>query len=154
MTLIRASADAVRRSSIVRRMVLAASFGLVAGAANAQPACPESLDVVSEVRSAPPGWESLGPKEARSERHRLRHVTFTDGHPRARAFLRPTSSRSSASGERTDVYKFSPASQEGIFLVCQYVETRQSVFRPITATACEVTENDRLDKPVQRVSCR
>ena len=135
------------------RMTLALLV-VFAGAAHAQPACPQSLDVVSDVRSAPPGWETFGREEAGNEHHRLRHVTFTDGHPREKAFLRPTSSRSNASAERTDVYKFSPVSKDGIWLVCQYVDTRQSLFRPITATMCEVIESDRPGTSLPRVVCR
>lgn len=147
------------RLSTARALSLAVALLLIAMDARAQPACPDSIDV-GDGRAAPPsGWERLGADEEGGERLRrtLRRVTFTDGHPRERAFLRPTSSRSEANGDRTDVYSFSPVSTEGIWLVCQYAQTRQSLSRSISATMCEVTENDQPDKAgtrVRSVVCR
>lgn len=130
-------------------MAFAASLALVTVDAQAQPDCPDSLDVSKVL--APPGWEILGADETGAARPRLRHVTFTDGHPREKAFLRPTSNRSTANGDRTDVYMFSPVSKDGIWLVCQYAGMRQSLSRPITATMCEVTENERPENADSRV---
>lgn len=141
------------RTSVARALSLAVSLLLIAMDARAQPDCPSSIDVGDSRAAAPSGWERLGADEEGGERLRrsLRRVTFTDGHPRERAFLRPASRRSEANGDRTDVYSFSPVSKEGIWLVCQYAQTRQSLSRPISATTCEVTETDQPDKADNRV---
>ena len=147
------------RISMARALSLAVPLLLIAMDARAQSNCPSPIDV-GDSRAAPPsGWERLGTDEEDGEslRRPLRRVTFTDGHPRERAFLRPTSSRSKANGDRTDVYSFSPVSKDGIWLVCQYAQTRQSLSRPITATMCEVTESDqpdKLDNRVRSVVCK
>jgi hypothetical protein len=127
----------------------------VAGETKAAEMCPESIEVSSEARATHAGWQVLDQPAGHFERYPLRAVTFTDGHPRERAFLRPASSREDASnGERTDVYQFSSVSAEGIWLVCQYRETRELLFRPVDATVCEVTSTDRPDRPVAAVNCR
>lgn len=98
---------------------------------------------------------TFGPEEPKDRPHPLQGVAFTDGHPRDRAYLRPTSSsESKTSGHRTDVYEFSSVSEEGVWLVCQYRDTRQSLFHRIRAARCEVTSSNRPDKPVESIACK
>ena len=140
--------------STARLVFLVASFIFFAVVARAQPDCPSSL-VVGDLREAPPsGWERLGAHEESSEPRSLRRVTFSDGHPREKALLRPYSTRSEANGDRTDVYRFSPVSDDGIWIVCQYEHTRQMLFRPLTASTCEVIESDRPERRVRSVWCQ
>ena len=127
-------------------------LALFAAPAQSELACPESLDI-GRAQVAPAGWERSGVAGSGTMRHQLRRVTFTDGHPREEAFLRPTSSRLGDKGDRTDLYVFSAVSIEGIALVCQYADTPQSLFRRIAATMCEITINDQ-EKRVRRISCR
>ena len=108
----------------------------------------------------PQAWQARGaalvePRAVlRPQRRRLRRVTFSDGHPREKAFLRPYSSRSEANGDRTDVYRFSPVSNDGIWIVCQYERTHQTLSRPLTASTCEVTASDRPESRVRSVFCQ
>jgi hypothetical protein len=141
--------------STARAVSLVASFiFLFAVAARAQPDCPGSL-VVGDLREAPPsGWERLGVHEQTLGRRSLRHVGFSDGHPREMAFLRPNSNRLEANGDRTDVYRFSPVSNDGIWIVCQYEHTRQTLSRPLTASTCEVVESDQPERRVRSVFCQ
>jgi hypothetical protein len=123
--------------------------------AKGQESCPASILVTSAVRSNHDGWESFGPEEAEDRPHPLRAAAFTDGHPRDRAYLRPSSSaENKAAGSRTDVYEFSSVSEEGVWLVCQYRDTRQSLFHRIRATRCEVTATEQPGKPVESIVCR
>jgi hypothetical protein len=140
--------------STARVVSLVTSLIFFAVVARAQPDCPSSL-VVGDLREAPPlGWERLGAHVESSERRSLRRVTFSDGHPREKAFLRPYSSRLEANGDRTDVYRFSPVSNDGIWIVCQYEHTHQTLSRPLTASTCEVIESDRLERRVRSVFCQ
>jgi hypothetical protein len=128
---------------------------LPACVAKGEQPCPQSMTVGSAVTSSHEGWDVFGPKDREAQSHPLRGIAFTDGHPRDRAYLRPTSSREGAAlGERTDVYEFSPVSGEGVWMVCQYRETREILFRRIEAGKCEVTSTERADRPVADVSCR
>jgi hypothetical protein len=123
---------------------------------NAQTICPESLQP-GNISVAPAGWEVFGVEEPRIKRHSLDRVTFTDGHPREKAFLRPTASLRKSNGDRVDRYVFTPVSEDGIALVCEYAHTRQSLFRLITATTCEVTASGQPQKArqrVRRIDCR
>lgn len=130
-------------------------LALAACAARGEQPCPQSITVGSAVTSSNEGWDVFGPKEREPQSHLLRGVAFTDGHPRDRAYLRPTSTREGAApGERTDVYEFSPVSGEGVWMVCQYRDTREILFRRIEAGKCEVTSTERPDRPVEDVSCR
>jgi hypothetical protein len=52
------------------------------------------------------------------------------------------------------VYQFSGVSKDGIWMSCQYRDTRQLLFRPVKASVCEVTTTNRPDKPVAAVTCR
>ena len=132
---------------------LVTSFIFFAAVARAQPDCPSSL--VGDHREAPPsGWERLGAPEESSAPRSLRRVTFSDGHPREKAFLRPSSSRSEANGDRTDVYRFSPVSKDGIWIVCQYEDTHQTLSRPLIASTCEVIASDRPEWRVRGVFCQ
>ena len=143
-----------RQRSTARLAFLVTSFICFAAVARAQPDCPGSL-VVGDLRQAPAsGWERLGAQEERGAPRNLRRVTFSDGHPREKAFLRPSSSRSGANGDRTDVYKFSPLSKDGIWIVCQYEDTYQTLSRPLTASTCEVIASDRPERRVRSVFCQ
>jgi len=144
------------RISAARLSILLAALASAPGCrAQADLKCPQSIEVASEVRSTHEGWQSFGREDGKPERHALRGVAFSDGHPRERAFLRPASSRESASrGERTDVYRFSGVSKDGIWMACQYRDTRQMLFRPINASTCEVTSTARPDRPIASVVCR
>jgi hypothetical protein len=144
----------MHRSTALVVSLAASLILLFAVVARAQPDCPSSL-VVGDLRGEPPsGWERLGTQEQGTERRSLRHVAFSDGHPREKAFLRPDSNRLEANGDRTDVYRFSPVSKEGIWIVCQYEHTRQILTRPLTASTCEVIENDRSQRRVRSVLCQ
>ena len=138
-----------------RNLLLLVCLALTCRETKAEEICPESIEVSSEARATDAGWQVLDRPAGHFERYPLRAVTFTDGHPRDRAFLRPASSReNAANGERSDLYEFSGVSGAGIWLVCQYRETRELLFKPVNATVCEVTSTDRPDQPVAAVDCR
>jgi hypothetical protein len=142
--------------SIMRAMLSTALLLAFHAHGNAQTVCPEALQP-GNTPVAPAGWEVFGVEEPRIGRHSLDRVTFTDGHPREKAFLRPITSRRRANGDRVDRYVFTPVSEDGIALVCEYANTRHSLFRRITATMCEVTANGQPQKArqrVRRIDCR
>jgi hypothetical protein len=143
--------------SIARSILVATTLLLVFHAhGNGWQACPESLEP-GHVPLAPTGWEVFGVDESAIGRHLLHRVAFTDGHPREKAFLRPVATRRAANGDRVDRYVFTPISADGIALVCEYAGTRQSLFRRIEATRCEVTQSDRpknARQRVRRIDCR
>ena len=114
--------------------------------------CPGGIEVSgNEVISWQPGWQDLG--LIGDESHRFSRVSFTDGHPQDRAYLRPTSSRD-VNGQRIDAYTFSAVSPDGIWLVCHYRQTLHVLFKPIEAESCAVTWSGRPDEPVESVVCR
>ena len=123
--------------------------------ADGQEMCPPAIDVNSQVHSVHPGWQATSADDKRAESHPLAGIAFTNGHPRRQTFLRSASStKDPKSGARTDVYRFADVSAEGIWLVCQYRQTRQVLFRPISGSVCEVTLSDRPDAPVTSLVCR
>lgn len=140
----------LRDSSCLWLSVVGALLGM--GDVNAQEICPPSIEISSQVRSVHPGWQA---QDNAVERHALAGIAFTNGHPRRQTFLRAASStKDSAKNARTDVYRFADVSAEGIWLVCQYRQTRQILFRQISGTVCEVTSTDRPDMPVTSLVCR
>jgi hypothetical protein len=117
--------------------------------------CPARIDAAWNVASAPEGWDAFG--SGTVERHHLRGATFTYGHPRARAFLKPSATPLDRSAPRTDVYRFSASYPDGVWLVCRYVNTPAIVFKrlPGSPKSCRVTHPvNAARSAVQTIACR
>jgi len=118
--------------------------------------CPAEIDTSWHISSPPQGWETLNSDAKTNVRHQLDYATFTDGHPRELAFLRPAREEST-SDERgefsTSIYEFTGVSPDGIWLVCGYSDTPAIIMKRLSAThkSCRVKYSQ--DIPVQSISC-
>jgi hypothetical protein len=99
--------------------------------------CPASAEP-AETSPAPPGWRAWRSDEARTLK--LRDVTFSDGQPEQRTFIRPVSSSHGPKG-RIDKYDFASPTFQDIWLICQYEDTRIALVKQtdIRGKRCQVT---------------
>ena len=142
------------------RSVLLLAFLSDAGvyAADSLYVCPTEIAAAWNVPSAPEGWETFGSNTV--VRHRLRGATFTDGHPKGQAFLKPYMTDTSPRVNervRRDLYQFSAKYPDGIWLVCGYQNTPAIVFKrlPDTPKSCEVSYPAKAANTlVQAIRCR
>lgn len=123
-------------------VLLAFLLPVVADAADPSHVCPAEISAVWSIPSPPEGWNTLEIDPV--ARHRLRGATFTDGHPKGQAFLKPYDAATNAPGTkglRRDVYHFTAAYPDGIWLVCRYQDTPAIVFKRLSETpkSCDVS---------------
>jgi hypothetical protein len=136
-------------------MLIAWLTPATAGAADSQYVCPATIEAAWQITSPPDGWESFAGSVA--ERHHLSGVTFTSGHPRDRAYLKPyDTSKPGANELGTTRYRFSATYPGGIWLVCGYRNTPAIIFKrlPDTPVDCTVIWRARPGPSVQSITCR
>ena len=120
--------------------------------------CPTDISASWNIASVPDGWDTL--RSENIARHRLRAATFTDGHPKNQAFLKPYNADVSARTQKTrleDVYHFSGEYPNGLYLVCSYRNTPAILFRrlPDTPKTCEVPYFEQDPRPkTLTIRCR
>lgn len=110
--------------------------------------CPEFIEVMSEVVSEYPGWQLGLDTKTKNHKHRLERIGFSRGAPADEFILHPdvvlTDDRS---GLRTAMYNFEQQAaeneQKSIWLICEYTETRETLTKPISVTACTVTDSEQ-----------
>jgi len=114
--------------------------------------CPPEISVRWSVDSVPSGWETSAAAE-NLVRHFLSAVTFSHGHPRERAFLRPANREELGDGKTREFYQLSyPDSPQG-WLICMYLNTPATVFKPLVKRhqSCEVTY---ASQTISAIECR
>jgi hypothetical protein len=121
--------------------------------------CPPTITVESKVSSLPEGWQTLSSQSSGSSPHYLEYATFTDGHPKMMAYLRPTTesplTEKGSQKFQNSTFEFSGVSADGIWLVCAYRQTEAIIFMrlPDDKKICVVTSSNQADAPVSKIAC-
>ena len=115
-------------------------YGCQLGAADH---CPPSVSILSRVASQHAGWSSAQHPNENVD-HQLAGVAFSRGKPERGYLLKPRSFRIDPDSDvSTAMYEFGQSS-ERIWLICRYVDTRETLTKPIAATRCVVTQSPDL----------
>jgi hypothetical protein len=131
---------------MIRLLTVALALAASSHAQDYPLSCPANVDAAAAVHNPPDGWQTLSPATAKS--YPLAGASFANGHPQQQAFLKPYSSElirrpssGAPSGTRRMTYRFSGTYDDGIWLLCTYLNTPATLFQrlPKAPTACEVT---------------
>lgn len=120
--------------------------------------CPPVIKVAASIESLPPGWSALNPDSDKSTEHFIEYAVFTDGHPGDLAYLRPVREEKIRSGGNEfikDIFDFTGAVSDSIYLVCGYARTTEILLKPIGKAhrICEVLSSEAT-KTIKSIECR
>jgi hypothetical protein len=120
--------------------------------------CPPIIKVNSLIVSPPAGWLAMQSDSDKHNKRFLEYASFTDGHPRDLAYLRPSKEEDVVIGEETfnkSTFSVDGVSPEGIYLVCGYARTKATLAKAIGSTHSEcMVLRSTATNTVKSISCK
>lgn len=110
--------------------------------------CPASIRVEQSPLEIPSGWQAV--RLAGRELFRLNGASFSDGHPKDGAILRPA--RTTRKEAR---YDFTASYPEGLWISCSYSETVVTIAQklPDGVTSCMVEYGNKPPGVITKIQC-